>query len=161
MFVVSDIHCPDRISAVPDIGEYILSSDVVFALGDFTRASVLEHIRGFGRQVYAVNGNMDEAKLKLELPSKRIVEIEGFKIGLTHGVGAPLGIDKRVASSFDRKLDAYVFGHSHISVNRTIEGSLYFNPGALSAREPSFGFLYVEQKNIWGEIVLLKKGDEK
>jgi putative phosphoesterase len=156
MFVVSDIHMPDRIDKIPDIGEYINSSELIFALGDFTTLAVWEYLKGFRKPIYAVYGNMDEAKLKGLLPSKREIEIDGIKIGLTHGTGTPINIEKRVSAEFEKSLNAYVFGHSHIALNKVINGSLYFNPGALSYIEHSFGFLYIEQKKIWGELMFIK-----
>lgn len=146
---------------MPDISGYVNSSDLIFALGDFTIMEVLESLESFRKPVYVVCGNMDETRLKLALPTKRIVEIGGLRIGLTHGTGTPYNIEKRVSAEFERNLDAYVFGHSHIAMNKVLNGSLYFNPGALSYTEHSFGFLYIEQKNIWGEIIVFKDVQEE
>ena len=152
ILVVSDIHYPDRISNIPDLSEYAENVNLIFATGDFTNIKVLEHLKSFNVPVVAVYGNMDSLTLKQSLSETYIIKIEGLKIGLYHGNGPPNRIEQRVKNSFKKKLDAYIFGHSHKPMNKNIDGAFYFNSGALSGRVPTLGFLYVDFGNIWGEI---------
>jgi putative phosphoesterase len=151
--VVSDIHYPERVTNIPDLSDYVRDANIIFGLGDFTTLEVVEYLKSFNKPFVAVYGNKDEQTLKLSLPETTVIEIEKVKIGLYHGNLGPQGIEKRVKEKFGKKrLDAYVFGHSHIAVKRYIDGAFYFNPGALSGIRQTFGFIYVDFGNIWGEI---------
>ncbi len=157
IFVVADIHFPDRISEIPKVEQFIETADVIFALGDFTSFCVLEYLKKLRKVLYAVSGNMDDKIIKATLPNSIEAVIDGIKIGITHGSGPASGIEKRIKQVFEKELDAYVFGHSHIATNKIIEGSFFFNPGSISSSTPSVGFIYIHQKNIWGEIVSTSK----
>ena len=158
ILVVSDIHYPDRRDSLPtEIEETANSVDLIFALGDFTIIDVLNYLNKLNKRVLAVQGNMDEELIKKTLPKTRTTEINNIRIGLYHGNGGPQGIEQRVKNVFGKKnLDAYIFGHSHIAVNKYIDGKFYFNPGALSGVHKSFGILYVDFSNIWGKIINIK-----
>lgn len=83
---------------------------------------------------------MDSTELKRILPERDVFEVNGRKIGLMHGSGAPLGIAERVKKQFT-EVDIIIFGHSHEPCNRDIQGVLLFNPG--QARN-SFGLLTID-----------------
>ncbi len=153
ILVVSDIHYPDRLGEIPDLSLYIRGVDAIFALGDYTTLPVLDYLKSFNKRLFAVSGNMDEASLKKRLPKKIAFEIDNVKIGLFHGTGGPYGIEKRVKAAFEKPLNAYIFGHSHIPLNKTIDEALFFNPGAICDPHPTIGFIYIDFKNIWGEII--------
>jgi putative phosphoesterase len=155
ILVVSDIHFPDRRKNLPtEIENLATSADFIFALGDFTTIEVLNYLNKFGKRVLAVQGNMDEGIIKKALPKTRITKINGVRIGLFHGNGGPQNIEKRVKNAFGNKnLDAYIFGHSHVAMNKHIDGKLYFNPGSLCGTNKSVGILEVDFDNIWGKIV--------
>lgn len=155
ILAISDIHYPDRLNEIPDLSIYARDIDAIFALGDYTTLPVLNYLKSFNKHLFAVYGNMDNALLKKQLPDKVAFEINNTTVGLFHGTGGPHGIEKRVKATFERSLDAYIFGHSHIPVNKTINNALYFNPGALCNPHPSLGFIYIDFKNIWGEIIYL------
>lgn len=155
ILVVSDIHYPDRISVIPDLSLLAKDVNAIFALGDFTSIEVLNYLNSFKKIVYAVYGNMDEVLIREHLKGTIRVEIEGIKICLTHGSGGPKGIEERIKLSFDKPCDAYIFGHTHQPMNRYIDEKLFFNPGSLAIQNPSCGYLYIEDGNIWGDIVYL------
>ena len=109
------------------------------------------------KKTIAVHGNMDSFELKKELPEKTIVEIGKFRIGLTHGSGAPAKIFEYVNNVFENeKLDAIVFGHTHRPINEVRDGVLYINPGSLTDKVfsdfNSYGILEIAEK-IKGTIV--------
>jgi len=121
--------------------------DLIVHTGDFTERAVLEGLRELG-EVKAVYGNMDSGELKRMLPDKRTIDIDGRQIGLFHGSGGPWGIAERVRPLFG-DVDIIIFGHSHLSFNEYIRGTLMFNPGR--ARD-SYGIVTIE-KEIKAEIV--------
>jgi len=155
ILVVSDIHYPDRVSVLPDLTNFVKDVKAIFALGDFTSFEVLDYLNSFKKIVYAVYGNMDDPLIKSHLRDKITLNVENVSIALTHGSGGPQGIEERVKNAFEKKFNAYIFGHTHQPLNRYIDESLFFNPGSLAIQTPSLGIIYVEEDNIWGDIVYL------
>lgn len=155
MIVISDTHIPVRAREIPDVvKERAREMDLIIHAGDFEVPDVLTELREMG-EVRAVHGNMDRHELKEKLPEKEVFEIEGHRIGLTHGSGAPSGLEQRVRELFG-DVDVIVYGHSHRPRNEVIDNILFFNPGSptdrIFAPYNSFGILTVG-KEIRGEIV--------
>ncbi len=147
--VLSDTH----ITSFAEIPDRILVTlakvDLIVHTGDFVAKGVLDGLKRLG-EIKAVRGNMDSEELKRVLPEKEFLEIEGKRIGIIHGWGAPYGIEDRVGKIFEG-VDVVIFGHSHQSKNEVKDGILFFNPG--QARN-SFGILIVG-KEVKGEIISL------
>ncbi len=123
--------------------------DLIVHSGDFVAKGVLDGLKQLG-EVRAVRGNMDSEELKRLLPEKELLRIEGKRIGITHGWGAPFGIEDRVRGMFEA-IDIIIFGHSHQSKNEVKKGILFFNPGRA---QDSFGILTIGEE-IKGEIIKL------
>lgn len=139
--IISDTHAR-TIEEIPlSIINALADVDLIIHAGDFTQKAVLDGLRAIGT-VKAVRGNMDAADLKKILPERDVFEVNGRKIGLTHGEGAPWGIAERVKSQFSG-VDIIIFGHSHEPCNRYIQGVLLFNPG--QARD-SFGLMTINER---------------
>jgi putative phosphoesterase len=87
--VLSDTHIPQRAKDIPQrLWEEIKQADLVLHAGDVVTPLVLENIAQY-TPIRAVRGNMDSVELQTVLPDQDLVEIEGVKIGLAHGRGAP------------------------------------------------------------------------
>ena len=140
--MLADTHV-DTLEHLPKkIINTISNVDFIIHAGDFTDAQVLEELERLG-EVKAVQGNMDSMELKTSLPIKEIVEIENKRIGITHGSGAPWGIEERVRKIFESdRIDIIVYGHSHQSQNKVIDDILFFNPGKAT---DSFGILTIDR----------------
>lgn len=128
--------------------------------GDYTSHAVVDFLLTLDIKFYGVRGNMDDMVIQSELPDKRIVQInDDMKIGITHGWGAPSGLDKRVYDYINRPdLNVIVFGHSHKPTNKIIGSTLMFNPGSFknSIFSPgrTVGLLTVtEEGDVTGEII--------
>jgi len=153
--ILSDTHLEAPNSTLEKIiGQYFGDTDLILHAGDLISLDVLEAFSG--KEVIAVAGNSDPQNVHARLPEKEIIQAGGFKIGLIHGWGIPLGIEKRLASAFDG-VDGLVFGHSHRPVNHYRNGILFFNPGAFSGGifslwRRTVGILQID-KNIRGEII--------
>ena len=151
--VISDTHLGKSNAGLKKLMDTLFSdAELILHAGDIVEPEVLEAFSG--KELVAVHGNMDIAEIKKGLPDKRLLTVGRFKIGLTHGWGAPMGIEKKVRSVFD-DVDAIVFGHTHKPCNRIIDGVLFFNPGAYSGGmfrggAGSVGVLTVED-SITGE----------
>lgn len=147
--VISDTHATSFAEVPSQILHALAGVDLIIHAGDFVARDVLEGLKQLG-ELKAVRGNMDSGELKRILPEKEIVVVEGKRVGIIHGWGAPNGIDERVGGMFE-DVDIIIYGHSHHPQNELKRGVLFFNPGR--ARD-SFGILTIE-KEARGEIITL------
>ena len=153
--VISDTHLSKSTQELFRMQHGVFADvSMILHAGDLTELTVLEAFSD--RQVVAVCGNMDSPAVRNQLPSKRVVEASGFRIGLTHHLKRPVGISKGLVGEFDA-VDAVVYGHTHRADNQVRNGVLFFNPGAFSGSCPfhgrcSVGILTLG-KEIAGEII--------
>jgi putative phosphoesterase len=125
---------------------------MILHAGDFVDLRIVDFFRRWN--LIAVSGNMDPGEVRSLLPEKRIIDILGFKIGLIHGWGSPLGLEKRVKGEFP-PLDCLVYGHTHHAANHNRSGLYFFNPGSPTRSftgRNTVGILSLE-KEIKGEII--------
>ena len=158
--VISDTH----ISTVSNNLDHkmlddIKSSDICLHAGDFTEYKVFKELSNFTK-VYGVCGNMDDSQIKKELPERMIIDVEGIKIALTHGRGSPIKVMDSIKIIFENSyqdIDIFIFGHSHIPLDKIINGKIYFNPGSPTDKvfSPynSYGTLNIENKAITRRLV--------
>jgi putative phosphoesterase len=83
--------------------------------------------------VEAVYGNMDDPALREELTERRLVEVEGARIGLVHIPGPRAGREERLVSWFPG-CDAVVYGHTHVPQLERHRGVWILNPGSPTER---------------------------
>lgn len=154
--VISDTHIPSKSKAIPlKVFEAFENVDMIIHAGDILNEEVLIDLRALA-PVHAVAGNNDSYEIFSEYGSRKIIEVEGKRIGLTHGSGYNKTYMNAYSEFADDEVDCIVYGHSHIPHNEMINNILFFNPGSPTdrRRQPKFsiGFLYVDE-NIKGEIV--------
>jgi len=138
--VLADTHVNKLESLPKRMIDALSTADLIIHAGDFTDIQLLEELKQLG-DVKAVHGNMDSRQLKSVLPMKEIVETEGKRIGITHGSGAPWGIEDRVRKLFESdRIDIIVYGHSHRPQSKVIDDILFFNPGEAAH---SFGIITI------------------
>jgi putative phosphoesterase len=147
--VLADTHV-NKLEYLPKkIIDALSTVDLIIHAGDFTDVQLLKELTQL-KEVKAVHGNMDSGELKAVLPVKEIVETENKRIGITHGSGAPWGIEERVRKMFESdRIDIIVYGHSHRPQNKVINNILFFNPGKAA---DSFGILTIDGE-AEGEII--------
>ena len=137
------------------VGDRFSACDVVVHAGDFTASSVYYDLnKETDGKLLAVCGNMDSREIQKAFPRKRIVELEGFKLGLIHGGGSPYGIESRIRGEFD-EVDAVVYGHTHAPANHLVKNITFFNPGSPTRsfiHRATLGILHLGEK-IEGEII--------
>jgi putative phosphoesterase len=127
--------------------------------GDFSVPEVLAELEAIGPPVAAVCGNVDAAELRVRLPERRVLEVDGVRIGVVHDAGPALGRPARLRRAFP-DVQAVVFGHSHIPLSeRAPDGFAIFNPGSPTERRrqprPTMGTATVRDGAIAFEIVAL------
>lgn len=149
MGVLADTHA-DKLEYLPSkVIDLLPEVDLIIHAGDFTDLQLLTDLKQL-KEVKAVHGNMDSRELKSVLPIKEIVETNDKRIGITHGWGAPWGIEERVRKVFESDPnDVIVYGHSHRPQNKVIKSILFFNPGEAV---DSFGIITING-DAKGEII--------
>ncbi|MFX1575230.1 MAG: metallophosphoesterase family protein [Promethearchaeota archaeon] len=164
--LIGDTHIPSRGAEIP---KFIINDfkekniDYLFHLGDFTKPEVYRNLQEtFGEdKVIGIIGNMDGHKLRNILPETREFNLFGHKIFMTHGMGGPHNIIKRLNERYDlSKYEIVIFGHTHHPFNeRGKDGKLYLNPGSPTDKVftdvNSYGYLTISKEKIKPDIIYL------
>jgi putative phosphoesterase len=133
------------------------AADLILHAGDVVAASVLAELRELA-PVEAVYGNMDEPALRETLPVRRVVEVDGARIGMVHIGGPRAGREARLAGWFP-DCDAVVYGHTHVAQAEQSHGVWILNPGSPTERrkapERSMLELKVEDGTIRPSLISL------
>ncbi|WP_256758082.1 metallophosphoesterase family protein [Cohnella sp. WQ 127256] len=145
LVVVSDTHMPRMNKKLPErLIRELKTADAIIHAGDWTNLLVFEQLSAFA-PTYGVAGNNDGADIVRKFGLRKLLELEGCKIGIVHGHGA----SKRTATETQAieafkgvELDVLVYGHSHIPVSKSSGGMLVFNPGSPTdkRRQPLYSF---------------------
>lgn len=152
--VISDTHIPERAKAIPkEVLDSLKDVDLILHAGDLVEMKVLDILKNICKDIKAVYGNMDSSEVIKNLPQKELLSIEGLRIGLFHGWGAPWGLIQLLNRVFkDDNPDIIVFGHSHQPFNKKEKNILYFNPGSptdkIFSPYNSYGILEIENSSI-------------
>lgn len=157
--IISDTHIPARVQSVPKELLYAFEDvDCIIHAGDITSMDVIDQL-GKIAPVHAVCGNMDDADVQRNLPAKKVIEIDGKRIGITHGAGSPFNIKRRVVRMFaDDSVDCIVFGHTHKAEQEKCGDILLLNPGSptdkMFSKTQSFALLTVgDDGTLSAEII--------
>jgi uncharacterized protein len=110
-------------------------ADLVLHAGDIVSAGALEELASLG-PLEAVVGNMDQPALQTTLPERRIVEVEGARIGLLHDAGPRTGREQRLRAAFPG-CDVIVYGHTHVPQLERHGDVWIVNPGSPTERRSS------------------------
>ncbi len=154
--VMSDTHLDRVTDGFESIcAEYCEGADMVIHLGDWSRSTVLDYLEQYPLE--AVSGNMDDCAIRDRLPAKKVLQVKGFRLGIIHGWGSPVGMRHRLYDEF-RSVDAILFGHTHQAVTAEEMGIRWFNPGSVTMGRGelprSLGILSIEDRIRW-EIIPL------
>lgn len=155
--VISDTHLNRTEPFIGEIvGRYFQAVDMFIHTGDMVCFGVLDFFYATGKPVHAVSGNMDLMEVKSMYPVKKIIKVEGIRIGMVHGWGSPGGIRQRILGEFS-DVDAIVYGHTHQPFSAFEAGIFFFNPGSPTdsrfTNAGSVGIIEVDSGNIRGEII--------
>jgi uncharacterized protein len=146
--VISDTHRLVR----PEVLKALEGVEQIIHAGDIGSPVVLKELCKIA-PVTAVCGNVDVGDWARELPETAVLELGEAMVYVIHDIKL-LDLDPRVAG-----FSAIVSGHSHISMQETHDGILYFNPGSAGPRRfhlpISIGYLSVSGREISGEIITI------
>ena len=148
---VSDTHLPKFGKALPRalidaIGAARI--DLIVHVGDFTEPFVPVLFEALG-PFDAVAGNNDGPELVVRFGRRKVLELDGLLIGLTHGdLGLGGTTPERARGAFaSEAVAAVLFGHSHAPlVERVPGGPLLVNPGSPTDKraQPRYSWALVE-----------------
>jgi len=152
--VISDTHLREPLPEFKKMIEFHFKDvEMIFHAGDFVDWSIAEYLSSL-KELIAVCGNMDPQNIRKAFSQKRTLQLKGFKIGLIHGGGSPLGIESRIRGEFD-DVDAIVYGHTHTPASHPLKNIYFFNPGTPThsfIHRATLGILHLGEK-IEGEII--------
>jgi len=161
--VISDTHIRSSAKLLPNIIFEIFDGvDMILHAGDILIEEVIIELETIA-PVYVVAGNNDSYEMLERYGTRKIITVNGKRIGLTHGISRGRTYMNAYAEFLDDNVDCVVYGHSHKPHNEVIDGILFFNPGSPTSRrfEPrySLGLLTVDS-DITGEIIYFDREDE-
>lgn len=121
-------------------------ADYVFFAGDYSKDGIELSLLGDKSSFYIVKGNTDFSDW--ETPNKIDLELEGYKILLTHGhlYGVKRGYNKILEEAKKDGIDIVLFGHTHKKFYQEYEGVHLFNPGAVMAGD--YGIIEIGKNEL-------------
>ena len=138
--------------------ELLRSAELILHAGDVSTAETLDAMRALGPPLHAVQGNVDCARLRDELPLELRLAVGGVAIGVVHDAGPARGRLARMRRRFP-DADAVVFGHSHIPLHERADAFQIFNPGSPTERRRSphhtMGLAHLARGVVEFELVTL------
>jgi hypothetical protein len=147
--VLSDTHIPGAALSLPPAVFHIFRDvDLILHAGDIVELSVLDELDAIA-PVEAVAGNMDGSEVHLKLPSKKVLSLGGYSVGLIHGKYKIDMQQEMIMKEFER-VDLIVYGHSHKPFWGKVEGVYFLNPGSPTDKRHA----------PYNSVALLHVGDE-
>jgi putative phosphoesterase len=154
IIALSDTHLESE-SLPPAVAALAGSADIILHCGDFVSAKCYTALAALGPTLEAVHGNSDCPELKRLLPQRKVIEIEGVRIGLVHM--ASHGSDLVGAEMMAREMDVHVLVFGHIHRPLIEKGKLLLIcPGSTTLPRmsaPSVAELEIKNGNVQGNII--------
>lgn len=150
--IISDTHirvntdCTELFKKIEHAFEGV---DLIIHAGDICDLSFLEHLEEIA-PVEAVYGNSDGSKVRKQLESVKILEIEGIKLCISH---------RKPSLSFLKQegIKIVVTGHTHApKIEEHPEGILFLNPGSMTRpRAPPIRKMYRKERPPLPSVLIL------
>jgi putative phosphoesterase len=153
--VVSDTHMTRMAKTLPQaLTAEFRNVDIILHLGDWVAMEIYDKLAELA-PVEGIAGNNDGAEIIERFGERKIVTLDGVRIGMIHG-HAPYsgkGTDGNALLAFAQdEVDCILFGHSHQPLLRRENGILLFNPGSPTdkrrEKQYSFGVLEIEEGQV-------------
>jgi uncharacterized protein len=149
---VSDTHLPKFGRALPRAlvdGIRASKVDLIVHLGDFTEPFVPALFEALG-PFDAVAGNNDGSELRARFGRRKVLELDGVRVGLTHGdvgIGSWTTPQRARTAFAAENVAAVLFGHSHAPLVHSVpRGALLVNPGSPTDKraQPRYSWALLE-----------------
>jgi putative phosphoesterase len=154
IIALSDTHLEDCLPA--NLADIIQEADLVLHAGDFVSSAVYRSFDDLAR-LEAVRGNADSPELRRLLPTRRVLAVEGVRIGLVHMASHAENLLGAKMLAREMEVEVLVFGHLHRPVVERGE-KLLLCPGSPTLPRmaaPTVAELEVEAGRVRGRLVSL------
>ncbi len=160
LVIVSDTHMPRMAKKLPKrLIQELRDADGILHAGDWMDLSVWELLEAYA-PTDGVAGNNDGRAIIAKFGFRKVLQYGGIRIGLVHGhgPGSRESTENNAFSAFaNDRVDAIIFGHSHIPLLKERDGIMMFNPGSATdkRRQPlySFGILRIEAGKMNAKLI--------
>jgi hypothetical protein len=153
IIALSDTHLENE-KLPPAMAVLASKADIILHAGDFVSTQCYAALADLGR-LEAVHGNSDCLALKKLLPERKVIEVEGVRIGLVHM--ASHGQDLVGAEMMAREMNVQVLVFGHIHRPLIEKGKrLLICPGSTTLPRmsaPSVAELEIVDGNVRGNII--------
>lgn len=162
--VVSDTHLPrsgDRLPGGLHRGLREERVDLILHLGDFTGPEV-PFLLEFLAPLEAVAGNNDPPALVQRFGRRKVVTLDGVRIGMVHGDGTHGTTTSRSLRAFGKdEVDVICFGHSHQPMSERRGEIWLVNPGSPTDKRTqarySYAILAIERARVMPRLVFFDR----
>ncbi len=162
IIVLSDTHIKkgqSLLSHLPeDLVSIIKNSDFIIHAGDFDTLDCYNELCSLAK-LEAVHGDTDSPELSELLPERKVIVVEGVKIGIIHkGQLTSEHTDGLRYLAKEMGVDVLVFGHFHHPIVQKTD-VLLLSPGSATVpgiAEPSAIELEITDKTVKGKIIRCK-----
>lgn len=141
--LISDTHIPESMPALwPHVFEAFAGVDCILHAGDIHDLSVIDALHAIA-PTYAARGNGDDGgsgrPIQPDDPRLKevwLLELNGFKVGLTHYIPMPeippnLTVSKWIDRLYpEERPDVLIYGDTHVEQIDDFDGVLCVNPGS-------------------------------
>lgn len=171
ILVIGDLHIPTRAHQIPHQFKTLLvpgKIHYVLCTGNLCTKETYDFFKSIAPEVHVVKGEYDE---NTTYPEKKVVTIEGFKIGLCHGHQIIPWGDRNSLGNLQRQMncDMLITGHTHAFESFEMNNKYFINPGSATGAfspsnpnpTPSFLLLDVQGDNISCFLYRLINGEVK
>ncbi len=160
--VLSDTHIKKGQSLFTHLPEDLVStiknSDIIIHAGDFDTLSCHNELSSLAK-LEAVHGDTDSPELIKLLPERKIIKVEGVRVGIIHkGQLTSENTDGLRYLAKEMGVDVLVFGHFHHPIVQKTD-VLLLSPGSATVpgiAEPSAIELEIVNKTVKGKIIRCK-----
>ena len=146
--IISDTHGLLR----PEAADELQGCDLIIHAGDIGGIKILDELSKICR-VVAVRGNIDDDLEYGGLKLNEIVSIGNFELLVVHN------INDYKPDVIKRKIDAVIYGHSHIPSIEYRDEILFFNPGSAGRRRfklpVSLGIITIQKNSLKPQLIEL------
>lgn len=132
--VISDTHLREEFSTLPlEVYKIFTGVDHIIHCGDINRLELLDELSTIA-PFTAVFGNTDPYETAMAMQHQDVINLGGYRIGVTHGEGFSAAKANAMKRFRGVKLDILLYGHSHCPEQTLEQGVYCLNPG--SATKP-------------------------
>jgi len=162
IIILADTHIKNGQSLIPRLPEELVSMirscDLTIHAGDFETIECYNELFSLSK-LEAVHGDTDCAQLLELLPERKVIKIEGIKIGIIHkGQLTSENNDGLRYLAKEMDVDVLIFGHFHHPIAHVTE-VLLLSPGSATVpgiAEPSAIELEISGNSVKGRIIRCK-----